>query len=107
MEPLNKVQLRGTVTGLRIRQVNNSEVANFMVNVTESFRTRSGEAVTRTQFFHVTAWKSDYNDIDRLANGQTVDVQGRLQHRPRLDRDGRAVDGDYFVDIYTTRLTIL
>lgn len=107
MEHLNKVQLRGTVTGLRIRQVNNSEVANFMVNVTESFRTRSGEAVTRTQFFHATAWKSDYNDIDKLANGQTVEIQGRLQHRPKLDRDGRPVDGDYFVDIYTARLTIL
>lgn len=107
MEQINRVQLRGTVTGLRIRQINDSEVANFLVNVTESFRTRDGKATTRTQFFHITAWKSDYNEIGSLANGQTVDIQGRLQHRPRLDREGRSADGEYYVDVYTTRLTIL
>ena len=88
MEYINKVQLAGRVGYVRRRDINGKEVVSFSVAVEETFRKRTGEAVTVTTWFNCEAWEGQNVDTSALETGCEVDVLGRLATRKYTDRDG-------------------
>jgi len=88
MEHINKVQLRGRIGYLRLRQINDTTVANFSVAVSETFKKRDGSTVTTTQYVNCAAWESLDRPIHSLQQGCDVEVNGRIVNRRYTDRDG-------------------
>ena len=87
MQPLNIVQLRGRVGFLRLRQINDSTVANFSVCVEETFTRRDGEATKSVQYINVAAWDDPRRPVSTLQQGCEVEVHGRIVSRKFVDRD--------------------
>lgn len=86
---LNKIILMGRLTRdpeLR-RTGNGTAVASFSLAVDRDFKSQSGEK--ETDFIDIVAWRSTAEFVSKyFSKGRMAVVEGRLQIRDWMDKDG-------------------
>ena len=89
MEQLNRVELRGTVGSVYVKDFGNTKVANFSVATNYCYRSSQGEPVIETTWHRIMAWDSTDNaDAFRIGKGDRVHVIGRLRVQRYTGTDG-------------------
>lgn len=88
MEQINKVELQGCISQVRINTVNNSRVANFTLCVEHAYTTRKGEAFVDTTWFNCALWEQRAGQLDSIVKGGMAHVEGRLRQRRYTAADG-------------------
>ena len=91
MEHLNRVEIIGTMRDLSVTNIMDTRVARFTVVVNDTFKSSSGETVTRPTFFSCVKF---LNGDFGFKNGDTVHVLGRLKVETFSRSDGSV--GAYF-----------
>ncbi len=103
---MNKVQLVGRLGNEpRGGVVNGYVFSNLSVGTNEFYRNKDGVKMQRTTWHRVTCWGriAEFSN-EYLCTGRLVMVEGRLQHRQYVDREGitRTV-----VEVVAQRVTAL
>jgi len=96
---INKVILIGNLgRDPEVRKLESgSAVAKFSVATNESYRDKSGEWQTLTEWHNIVAWRALAEKAEReLKKGSLVFIEGKLTHRTWQDKDGN--------DRYTTEI---
>jgi single-strand DNA-binding protein len=89
MEQLNRVELRGTVGSVYVKDFGNTKCVNFSVATNYCFKDREGCPVIETTWHRVIAWENqDTADAFKLEKGDSVHVLGRLRIRSYTGADG-------------------
>ena len=96
---INKVILIGNLgRDPEVRKLENgSSVAKFSLATNESYRDKSGEWQTQTEWHNIVMWRALAERAERdLKKGSLVFIEGKLTHRTWQDQDGK--------DRYTTEV---
>ena len=89
MEQLNRVELRGTVGSVYVKDFGNTKCANFSLATNYVFKDRDGCPVIETTWHRVIAWENrDTEDAFHLKRGDPVHVIGRLRIQKYTGADG-------------------
>ena len=89
MEQLNRVELRGTVGNIYIKDFGTTKCVNFSVATNYCFKDREGYPVIETTWHRVLAWESrDTADAFKMKKGDSVHVLGRLRIQRYTGADG-------------------
>ena len=89
MEQLNRVELRGTVGSVYVKDFVNTRVANFSVATNYCYKDREGCPVIETTWHRVIAWENqDTADAFKLEKGSLVHVLGRIRIQRYTGADG-------------------
>lgn len=89
MEQLNRIELRGIVGSVYIKEFGNAKVANFSVATDHCYKDREGTPVIDTTWFRIVSWESDtIKDLDLLQKGSAVHVIGRVRMQRYTAADG-------------------
>ncbi|MBY8961801.1 single-stranded DNA-binding protein [Flavobacterium sp. D11R37] len=70
----------------------NRQVVNFSVAVSNSYKARSGERITQTEFFDCAYWFST-GIAQYLTKGSLVELAGRVSARAWMGNDGQPKAG--------------
>jgi single-strand DNA-binding protein len=88
----NNVNLIGNL-GQDIQLINfesGNKKASFSLATSESYKNKDGEYVKNTQWHNVVAWGKQAELLSRsLSKGNKIAVQGTLQYRTYVDKDGK------------------
>ena len=80
MEQLNKIEIRGIIGSVYVKNFGNAKAANFSVATDYCFRTQDGCAVIETTWHRVVAWEGNLiKNLDQLQKGCGVHVIGRIR----------------------------
>ena len=89
MEQLNRVELRGTVGSVYVKDFGNTKCVNFSVATNYCFKDREGCPVLETTWHRVLAWENqDTADAFKMKKGDSVHVLGRLRIQSYTGADG-------------------
>lgn len=89
MEHLNRIELRGIIGSVYVKDFGNARSANFSVATEYCFTSQDGCAVIETTWHRVIAWEGERTkDLDRLRKGSRVHVIGRLRTQKYIAADG-------------------
>jgi single-strand DNA-binding protein len=89
MEQLNRVELRGTVGSIYVKEFGTTRCVNFSVATNYCFKDRDGCPVIETTWHRVLAWeKPDTADAFKMKKGDSVHVLGRLRIQRYTGADG-------------------
>lgn len=83
MEPLNRIELRGFVGSVYVKDFGNTTSTNFSLATNYAYKDKSGCPVIETTWFRIIAW-----DAPQIKKGDTVHVLGRLRERRYTGADG-------------------
>lgn len=78
------------------------QVVNFSVAVNDSYKARSGERVTQTEFFDCFYWIGT-GIAQYLTKGTIVELSGRVGARAWVDSEGNARAG---LNFHTSKITL-
>jgi single-strand DNA-binding protein len=88
-----------------IKHVKGSDMCQFNVATSESFKDKSGEYVTQTDWHNIVAFgKSAKYISENVTKGSLVYLEGKLQNRSYTDSKG---DKRYYTQIVSKSLKIL
>lgn len=89
MEFLNRIEIRGIIGSVSVKQIGNAKNANISV-VTEYFHTaKDGCAVIETTWHRVDAWEGNLiRNLDQLKKGSCIHVVGRVRAQKYIAADG-------------------
>lgn len=89
MEQLNKIEIRGIIGSVYVKDFGNTKVANISVATDYCYTTKDGSAVIETTWHYVTAWEGrDIQNLNQLKKGSFLHVIGRLRNRKYTTADG-------------------
>ncbi len=89
MEQLNRVELRGTVGSVYVKDFGNTRCVNFSLATNYAFKDREGCPVIETTWHRVIAWENqDTADAFKMKKGDSVHVLGRLRIQRYTGADG-------------------
>ena len=89
MEQLNRVELRGTVGSVYVKDFGNTRCINFSVATNFCFKDREGCPVIETTWHRVIAWEDqDTEDAFKMKKGDSAHVLGRLRIQRYTGADG-------------------
>ena len=89
MEQLNKIEIRGIVGSVYVKDFTNAKVANISVATNYSYNAKDGGIVVETTWHNVVAWEGkDIQNLEHLKKGDMVYVSGRLRNRKYTTADG-------------------
>ena len=89
MEQLNRVELRGTVGSVYVKDFGNTRCVNFSVATNYCFKDREGCPVIETTWHRVIAWENpDTADAFKMKKGDSAHVLGRLRIQRYTGADG-------------------
>ena len=89
MEFLNRIELRGIIGSVYVKDFVNAKVANFSVATNHCYTAKDGCHVIDTTWFRVVAWESDnIKNLDQLQKGAAVHVIGRVRMQRYAAADG-------------------
>ena len=89
MEQLNRVELRGTVGSVYVKDFGNTRCVNFSVATNYCFKDREGCPVIETTWHRVIAWENrDTADAFKIKKGDSAHVLGRLRIQRYTGADG-------------------
>lgn len=87
----NKIQLLGHLGGIpEVRTTQSGQkMARMRIATNETYRNNAGEKVTDTQWHTCIAWGKTADIAEQfLHKGSEVMLEGRLQYREYVDKDG-------------------
>jgi len=88
---LNKVMLIGNLgKDPEVRHLESgATVAKFSIATNESYKDKSGEWQTLTEWHDIVMWRATAERAERLlSKGKQVYIEGKLTHRKYQDKDG-------------------
>ena len=89
MEQLNKIELRGTVAIVRIKDYEGRQMARFSLATNFAYFDRNNEGIIETSWHNVIAWEGkEMPDLKKIEKGATVYVCGRLRSQKYQGSDG-------------------
>ena len=89
MEQLNRIEIRGIIGSVYVKDFGIAKVANFRVATSYAFKASDGSAVIETTWHRVVAWEGKgINNLDQLKKGAGVHVLGRLRMQRYTAADG-------------------
>ena len=89
MEQLNKIEIRGIIGSVYVKDFVNAKVANISVATNYGYTSRDGSAVIETTGHYVTAWEGkEIQNLEQLQKGSGIHVIGRLRNRKYVAADG-------------------
>ena len=89
MEHLNKVEIRGIIGSVYVKEFGNAKVANFSVATDHCYTSQDGSKVIEVTWHRVIAWEGDQiKDLSLLKKGSGVHVIGRLRMQKYMGSDG-------------------
>lgn len=89
MEQLNKVEIRGIIGSVYVKDFGNTKVANISVATNHAYKSQDGSLVIETTWHSVVAWEGEIiQNLDQLKKGLLVHICGRLRNRKYLASDG-------------------
>lgn len=93
MEFLNKIEVKGIVGRIDVKEVADSTCANFAVATDFCYKSREGQAIIDTTWFNVVAWKGENHgkkivEFGKIHKGSAVHVIGRVRSRSYEGADG-------------------
>ncbi len=83
MEPLNRIELKGTVGSVFVKEFQNTKCTNFSLATNYVYKSADGDPVIETTWHRVIAW-----DCPEIAKGSQVHVIGRLRAQRFTDANG-------------------
>tara|TARA_R110002167_G_scaffold85247_2_gene231333 strand:- start:1294 stop:1728 length:435 start_codon:yes stop_codon:yes gene_type:complete len=106
MASVNKVFLIGNLgADPELRQAGASQVCNFRIATSETWKGKDGEQKERTEWHRIVVWnKQGENCAQYLKKGRPCHVEGKLQTREWEDKDGNK---RYTTEIVADRVTFL
>lgn len=107
MAGVNKVILVGNLgKDPEVRHLENGRaVANFSLATSETYRNKSGERVTTTEWHNIVMWTPLAEIGEKyLRKGNQIYVEGKLQTRTYDDKDGNR---KYITEVVVQNLTML
>ena len=107
MAGVNKVILVGNLgKDPEIRHLDTGvAVANFSLATTESYKNKSGERVSNTEWHNVVLWRGLAELAEKyLKKGNSVYIEGKISTRKWEDKEGNT---RYSTDIVADKLTML
>ena len=87
METVNKVILKGKISGLRKIRVKDNEVARFVLRTQYVNRCNDSSIRVETEWHNIVVWNTD-DLYDVLYNGKTVELDGRLRYTKYVSSEG-------------------
>ena len=89
MEQLNKIEIRGIIGSVYVKNFGNAKCANFSVATDYCYKSPDGCAVVETTWHRVVAWEGNLiKNLDQLQKGSGVHVIGRLRSQKYIAADG-------------------
>ena len=89
MEQLNKIEIRGIVGSVYVKDFVNAKVANISVATDYGYTSSDGSAVIETTWHYITAWEGkDIQNLNQLKKGSGIHFIGRLRNRKYVAADG-------------------
>jgi len=87
---VNKVTIIGNLgANPELMQLQSGQMlCTFSVATSESYKDDTGQWQDRTEWHRVVAWGNAADKAARLAKGQTVYIEGKIQTRKWQDKDG-------------------
>lgn len=88
---INKVILIGRVgKDPEVRHLdNNASVARFSLATSESYKNKSGEKITNTEWHNIIAWRSQADFAGNyIKKGSLLYIEGKIRTRSWDDKDG-------------------
>ncbi len=85
MEQLNRIELRGIVGSVYVKDFGNEKVTNFNVATNYSYISKDGTPVIETTWHRIIAW----NCTETVTKGDKVHVLGRLRASHYVDDTGK------------------
>ena len=103
----NKVQLIGNLgQNPEVKELNDGKkVAKFSLATNETYRSKTGEKVTDTQWHNLIAWGKHADIIEKyLKKGSEIAIEGKLINRNYTDKEGVK---HYITEIQVNELLML
>lgn len=89
MESLNKVELQGKIGRINVTDISGTKMARMAVATTYAYQDKGGCQICETTWHNVVAWESENcKDLDKLAKGDNVRVEGRIRNQRYVDAEG-------------------
>ncbi len=89
MEQLNKIEIRGIIGSVYVKDFTNAKVANISVATNYTYNAKDGSVIVETTWHSVVAWEGgEIHKLEHLKKGDTVYVSGRLRNRKYTTADG-------------------
>ena len=89
MEQLNKIEIRGIVGSVYVKDFTNAKVANISVATNYTYNAKDGSIIVETTWHNVVAWEGkDIQNLSQLKKGTYVHIVGRLRNRKYTTPDG-------------------
>jgi single-strand DNA-binding protein len=89
MEQLNKVEIRGIIGSVYVKEFGNAKVANFSVATESCYTSQDGSKVIEVTWHRVVAWEGkQIQGLSQLKKGSGVHVIGRLRMQKYMATDG-------------------
>ncbi|WP_417367275.1 single-stranded DNA-binding protein [Flavobacterium beibuense] len=98
------MEITGRLTAdAQVRKLSdNRQVVNFSVAVSDSYKAKSGERITQTEFFDCSYWIGT-GIAQYLTKGTIVELSGRVSARAWVDSEGNAKAG---LNFHTSKITL-
>lgn len=89
MESLNKIEIRGIIGRVNVKDIGDTKVANLSVATDYVYKSQDGGLIIETIWHNVVAWEGkEIQNLDQLEKGSFVHVCGRLRNRKYIASDG-------------------
>ena len=89
MEPLNRIEIRGIIGRVNVKDIGDTKVANISVATAYVYKSQDGGIVIETTWHIVVAWEGkEIQNLDQLKKGSFVHICGRLRNRKYVASDG-------------------
>ena len=88
MEQLNRVELRGTVGSVYVKDFQSTKCANFSLATNYVFKTSQGEPVIETTWHRIIVWQEQCPNLEIIQKGAQLHVIGRIRRQRYVGADG-------------------
>ena len=90
MEQLNRIELKGSVGSVRIRQAGERNVASISLVTNFAYKDRDGEPVIESTWHNVCAWEGKgVMKLEEIRRGAPLHVIGRVRTHKYTGSDGQ------------------
>jgi len=90
MEQLNRIELKGAVGSVRIRQVGEKSVASISLVTNFAYKDKDGEPVIEATWHNICAWEGrGIMKLEEVRRGTPLHVIGRLRSHRYTGNDGQ------------------
>ena len=99
MEQLNRIELKGTVGSVYVKDFKETKVTNFSLATNYVYKSANGDPVIETTWHRIVAW-----DCPEISKGSQVHVIGRLRATRYADANGNP---QTFYEVMASEVTVL